>query len=113
MLDKRFAKMLYHGQCLEYQEDYQNQLTLTNRRLERLRVTQKRDPNWKGFNPYADDYVGIDTYIEEQEAVKGEIEEFLGIIQDRLAELDIKAKYPNSEKTGENYQLSILDVEIK
>jgi DNA polymerase II small subunit/DNA polymerase delta subunit B len=109
-MDIRFAKTLYHGQCLEYQEEYQNQLALTNRRLERLRATQKRDPSWKGYNPYADEDVSIDTYIEEQEAVKGEIEEFLGIIQDRLDDLTIKAKYPNSQKSGDNYQLSILDV---
>lgn len=44
-------------------------IELTGRRLERLKATQKRKPNWEGYDPFIDERVGIDVRIEEQQAV--------------------------------------------
>ncbi len=44
-------------------------IALTERRIERLKDTQKRNPGWHSFDRYADADVGIDVRIEEQQAV--------------------------------------------
>ncbi|GAH53853.1 unnamed protein product, partial [marine sediment metagenome] len=51
-----------------------------------LRKTQASRPDWKGYDPYIDEYVGIDIRIEEQEAVRDMIEDALKLMaaeQDR------------------------------
>lgn len=111
MLDRRYAKTLDRQGCQEYQEGYLRELDLTNRRLERLRNKQKQNPNFEAYDYYAGEKVSIVTRIEEWEAVKDELEWYLGILQERLNALDIKEKYPESKQVGQDaHQLSIMDV---
>jgi len=112
MLDRRFAKTLDHQGCLEFQEGYQGHLVLTNRRLERLKVRQKREPTWRGFNYYADEMVDIGTYIEEQEAIKDELEWYLRILQERLNALAVKEQYPESKQVGEDAHQLAMSMEV-
>ncbi|MCJ7829170.1 MAG: hypothetical protein MUP81_05460 [Dehalococcoidia bacterium] len=111
MLDRQLVKRLDRQGCQEYQEGYLRELDLTNRRLERLRNKQKQNPDFEAYDYYAGEKVGIDVRIEEQEAVKDELEWYLELIQERLNALDIKEKYPESKQVGKDaYQLNMLEV---
>ena len=113
MLDRRFAKSLDRQGCLEYQEGYQRELDLANRRLERLRNKQKQNPNFEAFDYYVGEKVSIDTRIEEWEAVIDELECYLEILQERLNALEIKEKYPESEQVGKDAHQLAMAMEVK
>ncbi|MCJ7633674.1 hypothetical protein MUP77_14950 [Candidatus Bathyarchaeota archaeon] len=107
MLDQLVKRLDRQG-CQEYQEGYQRELDLTNRRLERLRNKQKKNPNFEAYDYYANEKVSIVTRIEEWEAVKDELEWILEIIQERLSALDVRERYPESKQVGKDaHQLSL------
>lgn len=111
LLDRQLVKRLDRQGCQEYQEGYQRELDLANRRLERLRNKQKQNPNFEAYDYYAGEKVNIDIRIEEWEAVKDELEWILQILQERLDSLEIKKKYPESKQVdAHSHQLSIMDV---
>ncbi len=85
MIDNRYLKQVKEADLCTFTLDFIHQLVLTERRLAALRRTQTRKPDWSAFDPFIQDKVGIGTRIEEQVAVKGELEEQLRLIG---AELD-------------------------
>jgi len=62
---------------------------LTERRLTRLKATQKKKPHWEGYDPYVDEVVGIDVRIEEQYAVLGVYREDLTTIEKAMEKAGI------------------------
>ena len=93
MLDKRFVKHCTLADCKEQRESIEAERMLTVTRLERLRNTQANNPNWEAYDKYADDMVGIDIRIEEQQAVQEELEDDLRLLQDRERVITIAAAY--------------------
>lgn len=83
MLDKFFVRKLNQGDCHEFREQRKKWLALTDIRIERLKATQAKNPKWAAYDYLADDIVGIDTRIEEQLAVREELEAELGLISER------------------------------
>jgi len=71
-------------------DNLQAGLALTLRRVAKLLVTQKRNPTWAAYDKYADDVVGIDVRIEEQEAIIEHIEGELVKFEADLAKLKQK-----------------------
>lgn len=71
-------------------EQWEDQLSLTEKRLTTLKNKQKVSPDFKSWDVYADDYVDIATRIEEQTAVKEELEEGLKILKNSLKGLTEK-----------------------
>lgn len=109
MMDGYLIKRLDKKSCLEYREGYLENMDLTNRRLGRLRDKSKQNPNWKGFNPYADEQISIGVYIEEQEAVRDELKWYLDLIESQLQTLELKEKNPNCKIVKQGVvQLSLL-----
>lgn len=74
MLDRMLLHKLNLQDCQAYREYREEYLDLTNRRIERLKATQARNPDWTAYCKYADDMVSIDIRIEEQLAVKEDLE---------------------------------------
>jgi hypothetical protein len=60
-------------------------LDLAERRLERLRARQARDPHWQAVDPMIDEVVTIATRIEEWEAVRDDLKDDLALL---TAEID-------------------------
>lgn len=56
-------------QAADRLEELRSELSLTERRLEKLKETQRKNPEWKAYDKWADDIVTIGTRIEEQLAV--------------------------------------------
>lgn len=112
MLDRQLVKRLDYQGCIEYQEGYQRELDLANRRLERLKNKQRQNPDFEAYDYYAGEKVSISVRIEEWGAVKDELEWYLKILQERLDVLQVKTQYPHSRQVDINsHQLSILDIE--
>lgn len=57
------------AEAIAHHQDVTEWIALTKRRLERLKATQAKHPDWKAFDPMVGEDVGIDIRIEEQEAV--------------------------------------------
>ena len=95
MIDKRIAKTLDRETCLEYREVYQRELDLIYRRLERLCNKYKLNPDFESYDMWAGEKIDLPTRIEEQEAIKDELEWYLELIEKQLQTLNIKADYPN------------------
>ncbi len=60
------------------------QIALAEKRIERLRQTEKKRPDWQSFDKYIGEQVGIDIRIEEQQASLGESEGMLKQIETEL-----------------------------
>ena len=90
MLTKMIVRKYTAADCQEYREDIQSELKLTAIRIERLFATQAKNPDWKAYDKYADDIVGIDIRLEEQHAVSEMLEDDLLVITER--ELATKAE---------------------
>ncbi len=80
MLDSRYLKQLKEADLCTFTLDFIHQLVLTERRLAALQRTQTRKPDWTAYDPMIGEEVSIDIRIEDQEAVKGELEEQLNLI---------------------------------
>lgn len=64
--------------------DLQYYTDLANRRLERLKATQAKNPDWEAYDPRIDEVIGIDIRIEEQEAVLGELTDELTRLEEAM-----------------------------
>ncbi len=86
MIDNRYLKQVKEADLCTFTLDFIHQLVLTERRLAALRRTQTRNPDWCAYDPMIGEEVSIDIRIEEQEAVRGELEEqsrLIGVELDR------------------------------
>jgi len=99
MLDKYIIRKFTLADCQEYKEATKAELALTGLRLSQLLTTQAKNPEWAAYDKYADDVVGIDIRIEEQEAVLELLEDVLALIAEREAALKGRGEYPAHEKT--------------
>lgn len=77
MFTRQDLKRLSDEDIEEYTGYYQEQLALTERRLAALLKTRAVQPRWSAFDPFIGEEVGIDIRIEEQEAVRDEITDYL------------------------------------
>ena len=85
MLTKHMLKQLQEQDIKEYISGYRYELALTERRLVALSRRQQRDPTWEHFDPMVQEMVGIGIRIEEQLAVKDELNDLLSLL---AADLD-------------------------
>jgi len=83
MLDKIIVGKFTLAVCQEYRESIEAERMLTVRRLQRLQKTQANNPEWAAYDQYADDIIGIDIRIEEQNAVLSMLVEELNLLSDR------------------------------
>jgi len=90
MLTKMILRKYNQADCQEAIDDIVSQQVLTETRIERLKATQAKNPDWAAYDKYADDIVGIDIRIEEQYACRDWLEDQLTLVTER--ELIIKAK---------------------
>lgn len=97
MLDRYLIKRLDCEGCLEYKERSEHDLELTNRRLQTVKHKQQVNPGFKSYDVWADGMVDIATRIEEQEAIKEELESDLELLNDRLISLTMKQDYPTAK----------------
>ena len=81
MLDKYIVKKFTLADCQEHRMMIEAEIILTNTRIERLKATQDKNPDWKHYDKYADDLVDIDSRIEEWEAVLGMLQDDLKLIR--------------------------------
>jgi len=98
MLTKMMIRKYTAADCQEYREDIQSELKLTAIRIERLFATQAKNPDWKAYDKYADDIVGIDIRLEEQHAVSEMLEDDLLVITERELATKAEASPRVSEK---------------
>ena len=84
MLVLQFIKKLTLEQCREHITLIKAELELTDRRLSRLINTKAKNPSWDAYDKYADDVVGIDIRIEEQQAVYEELTDCLTLLDKRI-----------------------------
>lgn len=87
MIDKRFLKKFTLEDCTQCRIELSESLKLTKERLGRLKRKQKENPAWVAYCKYADAFVGIDIRIEEQLAVREEIEQNIVLVDARAREL--------------------------
>jgi hypothetical protein len=113
MLDQLFIRKLDQGGCQEYMESLSDQLRLTLRRIEIIRKKQKANPNFEAYDRWADGMVGIDIRLEEQLAVRDDLESDLTILTARLDSLLIRKEHPNCKLvTARTAQLSLFDLGV-
>lgn len=103
MLDKRLLKTFNSDDCTQYRTERENWLKLTKERLKRLRAKQSKNPEWKSYDQYANDFVGIDIRIEEQEAVLEELLQEIELINAKAQELGKELK--EEIRRTENFQI--------
>jgi len=108
MLDKAFVKKLSPADCNLIEEHLEVEVILTNTRIERLQTTQAKNPTWAAYDKYADDLVGIDIRIEEQNAVAGMLEDDLRLIRERREIIKIGAVKGKPERHSQ----SVMRLEI-
>jgi len=115
MLNKVIVRKFTLADCRGYKESIGAELKLTHRRLERLKNTQAKNPKWAAYDYLADDIVGIDTRIEEQQAVFEELENDLGLLFEREDIINQATAYtgktPNLEEPA--IQLGFFDTAKK
>ena len=104
MVDKAWLKKIDEDSLGRLREELTREFFLTQRRLAALRKTQVRDPGWKALDPLIDEVVGIDIRIEEQEAVKGELTEQLGMIAEEYARRKARAEEPRAPGSAQPEQ---------
>ena len=111
MLDKIIARKFTLADCQEYRQTIEAELTLTDRRLERLKNTQARNPKWAAYDKYAGETVGIDIRIEEQYAVSEMLKEELRLLTEREGIIAQAATYTGKTPKGGKspVQLSLFD----
>lgn len=111
MLNKGYVlKKFSIEDCREARGRLDTDATLTQTRLERLKATQAKNPEWAAYDKYADDIVGIDIRIEEQYAVREDIEDDLKMIDEREDILIYGSPYRESPRPGKHtLQLSFFD----
>jgi len=97
MLTKQILRKFNATDCQEARDNIEAEMKLQVIRLERLRTTQAKNPEWAAYDKYADDIVGIDIRIEEQCAVAEMLEDDLELVADR--QLIIKAKEASPGKS--------------
>ncbi len=81
MLERYNLKRLTDEELGKFEATFNDELALARRRLASLKRTQAARPDFTNFNPLADGIVGIDIYIEEWEAVLGELTDQLKLIE--------------------------------
>ncbi len=84
MLGKMMIRRFDKENCRYYLEDAKEGLAITAIRLRRLKATKARNPGWATYDKYAEEIVGIDTYIEMQIATQEDIEDDVRLINERL-----------------------------
>jgi len=92
MLDKRLLKKFTIEDCNQVRRELDESLKLTKKRLRRLERKQSENPAWAAYDKYADAFVGIDIRIEEQLAVREEIEQDIILVDERAVELTERVK---------------------
>lgn len=111
MLDNLFVKKLDAAACLEHIEFHGHDLEVTERRIKAIRKKQQTNPEFKAYDKWADDMVDIDTRLEEQLAVRDEIEADLIMLRLKLDSLTLKKEHPNCKLFNSQVaQLSLLDM---
>jgi hypothetical protein len=78
--------------CTQYKLDLDGWVKLTRERLRRLKRKQIRNPAWIAYDKYADEFVGIDIRIEEQQAVLEEQLQDIEAVDKRAEELVTESK---------------------
>jgi len=91
-MDKRLLKKFTLEDCTQYRREFGEWLKLTKERLRRLKIRQSENPDWAAYDKYADDFVGIDIRIEEQLAVREEIEQDIVLVDTRAQEIVEESK---------------------
>lgn len=66
-------------------------LELTHRRIAKLRITAEKRPDWKAYDKYAEEVVGIKIRIEEQEAVRDLLLDDITKYEQQLAKVRAQA----------------------
>jgi len=92
MLDKRLLKKFTIEDCNQVRRELGESLRLTKERLRRLKRKEKENPSWAAYDKYADAFVGIDIRIEEQQAVREEIEQDIILVDGRACEIIAESK---------------------
>jgi len=92
MIDKRLLKKFTLEDCTQYRRELGESLKLTKGRLRRLKKRASWNPSWTAYDKYADALVGIDIRIEEQLAVREEIEQDIILVDGRACEIVEESK---------------------
>ncbi len=103
MLDKRLLKKFTIEDCTQYRREYGESLKLTKERLRRLKKKKKVNPVWSAYCKYADAFVGIDIRVEEQLAVREELEQDILSVDQRAVEIteEVKRATEKERREGE------------
>lgn len=110
MLDTFMFKYMDRQSCLDYKETYNGWLELTNRRIERIRSKQAANPDFKAYDKWADDFVDIDTRLEEQLAIADELASDMKGLNNRLDVLNLQAEHPKAKVISATVaQLSLFE----
>lgn len=110
MLAEWYLKRLDWDDCNRHLEFKLDDLDLTNRRIERIKAKQKQNPDFKAYDVWADDLVDIATRLEEQTAIKYELDDDIEKIENRLYILNIKKEHPKARiVTPTVVQLSLFE----
>ena len=103
MLTKQMVRKFNKAECQEARDNIISWQALTDTRIERLKATQVKNPNWAAYDKYADDIVGIDIRIEEQSAVRDMLDEELQIIREQECTIMLEAKgIPHADKISKS-----------
>lgn len=92
MLNQLFINRLDQSACFYYKELAEADLELTNRRIDRIRAKQEKEPNFESYDVWADGMVDIDTRLEEQLAVVADIEYDIELLDEHLKNLADRAE---------------------
>ncbi len=92
MIDKRLLRKFTIEDCTQCRIELSESLKLAKERLRRLKRKQKMNPDWVAYDKYADAPVGIDIRIEEQLAVKEELEQDIRVVDERACEVVEESK---------------------
>jgi len=92
LIDKRLLKKFTLEDCTQYRREFGESLWLTKERLRRLKKKEQENPAWAAYCKYADALVGIDIRVEEQLAVREEIEQDIILVDERACEIVEESK---------------------
>lgn len=92
MIDKRLLKKFTLEDCTQIRRELGESLKLTKERLRRLNKKQVERPTWIAYDKYADAFVGIDIRIEEQLAVREELEQDVELVDARAQEIATESR---------------------
>ena len=109
MLDKGYLKKLSTMQFMEVWASRQSSLKLTELRLSRLKHTALLFPNWQAYQPLADQVVTISVYIEEQEAIKSELQNDIDSLEQFIKakrQAELQRETPQKD---DDIQVSLFD----